>query len=425
MGSILQKRVAAPYVDKVLELEQVMLRSRGRTGEISVPLAFVVAEMGTWEGLLMGVGRLLDELEQDAHDWTSARVLSVLQRHSNTGLVELGELLKECIGAVASIWIAGLTEFVIWGRVGRHPLVLVSSNPTTTTTTYTFPDSSLPVLPNLSNPAMRTALLTSLSTICLALSLLRSLPPDSSPHHSSSAKTNAALKAHTVATRNDAKQIVELARPLRLRIQSVLEGCQGPMDEHFSRRISSIEGVFPFPHSSLSPLSNTPLSSRDTELLSTHLLTLHLPLPLLTHTLTSLSSIYFLLAGSFASNLLREIDALRSKTARVLRGKGIGNFELAGVLARAVGGTELDQSEEEPGMRRKGMEMEAFRLVLGEGEEEGASLSTRLLGPELKLVFEPTPALALVFSDEVRNVYQNVWGYLLAVRNCHSRLLST
>jgi hypothetical protein len=260
LSAILSTRVVRPYTDAVLSLEAQMLRGELGTG---VPLAFVLAEMSAWEGLLVGVVRLLDVIErgpgglegkgkgkrvvfegaeeeddQAVDEWTAAPLLTLLHRHSNTGLTTLSDLLDACIAAISTIWLTSFTTFLIWGRIGHEPLVAVThSVSTSTATTYTFPPSSLPQLPTLANVATRAALLQSLSRVCLALTVLFSLP----------ASTKGVVQTERASTP------LPLPRSLRQQLQSLLEGCAGPSDEAFSRRISSIESESISPLHCLSP----------------------------------------------------------------------------------------------------------------------------------------------------------------------------
>lgn len=250
-----------------------------------MPLALVMAEMGEWEGLLAGVVRLLGALERgppaddalggegerdglgdglgeedrkgkagrkvafepavDAEneglkrcqrDWTSAPLLTLLHLHANTGLPPLASVLHASIEAISTIWLSSLTSFLIFGRPGKEPLVVLavpspsssdSSPPPlpTTTQNYTFPSSSLPYVPTLSNPSTRAGVLASLSNISLALSVLHSLP------HSNSSSLQGEPQP----------RLTELSRALRRRLESEMQGCTGPGEEAFSRRIARVE----------------------------------------------------------------------------------------------------------------------------------------------------------------------------------------
>lgn len=369
-----------------------------------------MAEMGEWEGLLSGVGRLLDALERgptalegksarrvafagpDVDDgaeqeWTASPLLTLLSRHSNTGLTSLASLLQSCISAISTLYLASLSSFLIWGLPGREPLVLSTSTSTSSSpssTTYTFPPTSLPHLPALENPSTRTALLNALSTICRALSVLHSLPTSS-------------LSTTTGP--------IELPRPLRHSLQSLLQGCTGPADESFPSRISSIEST-----SSCQLLFLPCAKPSPAALLSTHLLALHLPTPLLLTTLQTLSTT-FLLRTLLATSLVSQLLLLRPRRA-------LASLDLSSALVRAAG-TELDDEDGSSAL-------DAFRLVLS--KEEGLPedpFAKRLLGPSISLVYAPTPALALFLTEDALAIYGRIWGYLMAVRSCHARLLTT
>lgn len=220
---------------------------RGELGlEGIVPLALVSAEMNVFEGLLNGVGRLLTALEagppgtsggkptsrdQIMELWTASPLITLLQSLSYTGLTSLAELLLEAVAAVSNIWLASFTSFVIWGRLGKESLIILTpADPNSTTSslpTYAFPPSSLPILPTISNQNIRSSLIASLSTICTSLSILHSLPNNNS----------------SISSRTKTSQSLELSRGLRHRLQSILEGCSGPGDEFFPSRISQIEGT--------------------------------------------------------------------------------------------------------------------------------------------------------------------------------------
>lgn len=407
LAAILTTRISRPYTAAVLALEERVLR-----GEIDgLPLALVMAEMGEWEGLLSGVVRLLDALErgpaaldgrsarrvafagadeddEGEQEWTAAPLLTLLSRHSNTGLTTLASLLQSCISAISTLYLASLSSFLIWGLPGREPLVLSTLTPTSSSpssTTYTFPPTSLPHLPALENPSTRTALLNALSTVCRALSVLHSLPTSSL---------------------NATAGPIELPRPLRHSLQSLLQGCTGPADESFPSRISSIESEFLLP---CSPLAARLIPSH-TALLSTHLLTLHLPTPLLLTTLQTLSTT-FLLRTPLATSLVSQLLLLRPR-------RSLSSLDLSSALVRAAG-TELDDDDGSSAL-------DAFRLVLS--KEEGLAedpFAKRLLGPSISLVYAPTPALALFLTEDALAIYGRIWGYLMAVRSCHARLLTT
>lgn len=419
LSSTITTRVVRPYSNKILQLEELILR--GELGlEGNVPLALVSAEMNVFEGLLNGVGRLLTALEagppgtsgkslskdQIMELWTASPLITLLQSLSYTGLTSLAELLLEAVAAISNIWLASFTSFLIWGRLGKEPLVnLTPADPNSTTSslpTYTFPPSSLPILPTISNPNTRLSLIASLSTICTSLSILHSLP-----NNNSSISSRSKTASHSL----------ELSRGLRHRLESILEGCTGPGDESFLGRISQIEGML-FLLCSQNSLTNFLLA-----LLSTHLLSFHLPTHLLLSNLALMGSTYLLRTGSFSSNLVNELSILRTKPRST--NLGISTVDLTGALFRASLGTELDSEEEI--INLSSLTLENFKLVLSrdiENEEDDA-FSRKLLGPSISLKFEPTRALGLILNKESLIVYGRIWSYLLSIKSCQSRLLKT
>jgi hypothetical protein len=225
-----------------------------------------MAEMVEWEERLNGVKRLLEAIKKGPRDalrgpnkapgrvtfdapgpssqeeddlpgteWTSAPLLTLLHAHAMSGHPFVSTLMNQCIAAVSYIWMSSFRAFLIWGQqVAKEPLVQVTSSlsststSTASSTTYTFPAKSLPEVPNLSNAATRTTVLTSLSTVTHAISVLHSI-------QSSDARENSQY-AGSVPRR------AELSRALRKRLESELKDCTGPNDESFFRRISAIEG---------------------------------------------------------------------------------------------------------------------------------------------------------------------------------------
>jgi hypothetical protein len=93
-------------------------------------------------------------------------------------------------------------------------------------------------------------------------------------------------------------------------------------------------------------------------------------------------------------------------------------------MVRASVGTPLDV--ESATANASDASLEAFRLVLSSTERLPQDpFSATLLGPSLSLVYTPSPALALLVSDESLRVYGRCWGYLMSVKGCHSRVLGT
>lgn len=256
------------YEGDVLRLEEKSLNRQ------TTPLSLVLAEMGEWESLLYGVGRLLNDIAtgtavllpresrtpennkstrnnetvkegkrvafqapptphnttEDSvqslaitkdQPWNASPLLSLLHRHSATGITALAAVLSTAIDAVSRIWLQSFTAFVIWGKLDSESLVLESTHTASASTldaddpmrhTYSFPSTSLPQLPNLLNDSIRLGLLASLSTIGLALSVLR--------------------------VENDDVKAVRL---LRKQLEVELAGCTGPGEENFPRRVKAIE----------------------------------------------------------------------------------------------------------------------------------------------------------------------------------------
>ncbi|KAL8283729.1 hypothetical protein RQP46_005524 [Phenoliferia psychrophenolica] len=419
LSAVLTERVVRPFTQTVLTLEEQVLRGQLGTGT-GVPLALIIAETSSWEGILGGVKRLVDAVamgpaalthgannakgsggakggrrvafeagdhpERDDEDapateWTSAPLLSLLYAHSNTGLLPLADVLHAAIASISTIFTLSLTSFLIFGRLASEPLVVRSPGKTPV---FSFPSRSLPILPTLADPSTRTAVHTSLSNICLALTLLNSIPPP-----------NAISFDPKSARRSDQ---IELGRGLRKRLEVEMEGCTGPGDETFALRISIVES-----------------------LLSTHLLeasSLHLPSHLLISHLTLLGATFLLRTGAFASNLSTELAHLRVRPLASL-----SSLDLSGALFRASTGTSLDSTEDVDG---DGDKLEAFQLVLSRDEDlEDDAFAQTLLGPSIALRFTPTPAMALVLSPEVLGTYGRIWSYLMAIKGCHGRLLST
>lgn len=241
LSSILTTRVVRPYMNTILLLEEQILR--GEIGiEGSIPVSLIVSQVSVWEGVLKNVVRLLKTLENGPSSsvkdgkkrsreemmdqWTASPLISLLQNMSNTLI--LSELLQEAISAISIIWLDSFTSFLIYGRLGKEPLVTLTptldpNSLSSSLPNYTFPPSSLPFLPSLSSSNTRTSLLSSLSTICTSLSILHSLPNGDS---------YGANQKHSL----------QLSRGLKHRLQSILEGCQGPGDQSFPSRISQIEG---------------------------------------------------------------------------------------------------------------------------------------------------------------------------------------
>lgn len=153
------------------------------------------------------------------------------------------------------------------------------------------------------------------------------------------------------------------------------------------------------------------------------MLSLHLPTHLLLCNLALLGSVFFLRTGSFSSNLVNELSTLRTKPRST--SLGISTVDLTGALFRASLGTELDSEEEV--VTLSGLTLENFKLILSrdlENEEDDA-FSRKLLGPSISLKFEPTRALGLILNKESLMVYGRIWGYLLSIKSCQSRLLKT
>lgn len=426
LSAVLTERVVRPFTNNILELEEQQLAGELGTGN-GVPLALIMAEMGTWEALLGGVKRLLDAVasgpealtakrggqgrrvafaggEHPEHDdetataWFSAPLLTLLHTHSSTGLRPLADVLQAAISTISTIFTLSLTSFLIFGRLASEPLVVRSA---AAKPVFTFPARSLPLLPTLANPATRAAVHTSLSNICLALTLLHSVPPP-----------NAVSFAPTSARRPDQ---IQLGRGLRKRLEIEMEGCTGPGDESFPLRISIVESLY-----ALHRARTRQLTSKCTlaGLLSTHLLSIHLPSHLLISHLTLLGATFLLRTGSFASNLSTELAHLRVRPIAHLT-----SLDLAGALFRASAGTSLDATEDSGGNDDK---LEAFQLVLSrdEGLADDAFART-LLGPSVTLLFAPTPAMALFLTTDVLATYGRIWSYLMAIKGCHGRLLST
>lgn len=256
------------YEADVLALEENSLHRQ------TTPLALVLAETGDWESLLYGVGRLLNDIARGTavllprhvtsvennkstrnnesvkdgkrvafqapptphntteasiqslavtkeQPWNASPLLSLLHRHSATGITSLAAVLSTAIDAVSRTWLQSFTAFVIWGNLDSESLVFESTlSPSATILgaddpmrrTYSFPSASLPQLPNLLNESTRLGLLASLSTICLALSVLH--------------------------VKNDDVKSVRL---LRKQLEQEVAGCAGPGEENFPRRIKAIE----------------------------------------------------------------------------------------------------------------------------------------------------------------------------------------
>lgn len=273
LAASLSRTVLSRYEGDVLKLEETILDRE------SVPLALILAEMSHWNGLLHGVGRLINDIalgtvvlrpresrnaennnndqdnptakegkrvaftapptphpdtEEPVHPlaatnedpWTASPLLSLLHLHSATGITTLAAVLATAITAVSRIWLQSFTAFVVWGKLDSESLVQESTlSPSASTLdvedamtkAYSFPSSSLPQLPNLLDEATRQGLLGSLSTICLALSVLH--------------------------VKNDD---VKLVRQLRRQLEVELAGCAGPGEENFPRRVKAIESQSAF-----------------------------------------------------------------------------------------------------------------------------------------------------------------------------------
>lgn len=244
LSAILSTNVVRPYMAAVLSLEVQIMRGMQK-GFSSVPLALVMAEMGVWEALLNAAKRLMNALErgvsgahkrngkgkevEETQEWTAAPLLTLLQAHSNTGLVPWAAILRSAITAVSGIWLASFSSFLIWARLSKEPIFQIISADTNPATfsipTYIFPNTSLPHLPSISNLATRAALEVSISKICTSLSVLHSIPTDGGTRDGSESGGS-----------------IELSRALRVRLEGILQGCTGPGDESFPSRISQIEG---------------------------------------------------------------------------------------------------------------------------------------------------------------------------------------
>lgn len=161
-------------------------------------------------------------------------------------------------------------------------------------------------------------------------------------------------------------------------------------------------------------------------LLSTHLLSLHLPTHLLIQNLSLLGSIYLLKTGSFTTNLVTELASLRVKPRST--SLGISTSDLNTALFKSCLGTELDPDAEFSNSTSSNLDN--FKLVLtrdivNSDLNDDDAFSRKLLGPSISLTFEPTRAMGLILTKESLKIYGRVWSYLMSIRSCHSRLLST
>lgn len=265
LAAVIARQLVQPYVASVIALETSILdpSTGGR-----LPISLILGEMAQWEQLLHAVGRVLDDLEVGpavalqrrshvvtrvnldapalkeprrrvnfdvpptpsslapepvddavvaAGEWTAAPLLSLLHVHSQTGLVALAALLDQAIHAVSAVWLSALTSFLIWGKLlPTEPLVLCKSLPASeqepAADNYTFPAASLPQLKHLLHDGTRANLLDLFATICLALSVL-----------------------------HGQEGSLRLSRVLRRQLEAELEGCHGPGEETFPKRIKAIE----------------------------------------------------------------------------------------------------------------------------------------------------------------------------------------
>jgi len=167
-------------------------------------------------------------------------------------------------------------------------------------------------------------------------------------------------------------------------------------------------------------------NSLTTALLSTHLLTTHLPPSLLLHSLTDLSSFYLLRLGSFASNLLGELDILRTRGGRGAGregGRRLGAVDEKGLdeaMRRARAGTELEDlgaDVVDP------LDFVSLSLPSSSSTDEQAPFATRLLGIPLALDYTPpTPALGLLVDEQALAAYRGCWGILIAVKGAQRRV---
>ncbi|ORY57090.1 gamma-tubulin complex component protein [Leucosporidium creatinivorum] len=423
LRSILHTQLLQPYTSSILKLErEILSREIGGEGAAGLPLSFVVGEMSGWEGRLRGVGRLLDDLDKgvDGSDlsqgsgaaarpapkggrrvafstegpsndpptppsnpkkWTSSPLLSLLHHHASTGDPSLRALLLSAISALEKVWLNAFKEFVIWGRgEGSEALVDVKEEGEEERK-YEFPTEQLPLLPTLSTPQTRSSILISLRAICQTLEVLHTLPSPAS---------SASVGKLTLGAKG--RKEGQLPSGLRKALEDKLEGCQGPGEEGFITRVSGISA-----------------------LLSTHLLTTHLPPSLLLTSLTHLTSFYLLRLGSFSSNLLAEIEVLRTRGARGAGRERGGGMEkgLLEAMSRARAGTELEElgaDAVDP--------LEYFHLALASSAtDEQDPFASRLLGTPLKLEYTPpTPALGLLVDEGSLKSYARCWGVLMAVK---------
>lgn len=162
-------------------------------------------------------------------------------------------------------------------------------------------------------------------------------------------------------------------------------------------------------------------------LLSSQLLSLHLPTSLLLSHLTLLGSTYLLRTGSFASNLITELHLLRTRPQPISRTHGgISNLDLNRALIRSSIGTELDEADDlEDQSPTSSLGLEGFALVFSREEDMAEDpFSKRLVGPSITLKYVPSRAMGLIMTKDCLEVYGRIWGYLMGIRACHSRLLS-
>ncbi|KDE04761.1 hypothetical protein MVLG_04817 [Microbotryum lychnidis-dioicae p1A1 Lamole] len=459
LRSLMSTRILGAYSTTLLALEQQILQ--GQLGTAHVPLSHVLGEMTAWEPILLGVARLIDSLllgpeafdpeqsgtppqgrntgkskvgfrmpteattsgpaEKVPQQWTCAPLLSLLDQQLATGNEMLRRLWSDAIKTIERIWLSSFCAYLLYGQVDGVESLLVrpsagrgskkiSSQPHRVTTTaqhhYHIPDSSIPYLGPLVNPSIRATILKSLSTISLALAVLHSISTSDTAELSR-------LRSSTPSSSN----MVTLGSKLKAQIEAELRGCTGPGDDSFGRRLDSIAII-----------------------LSTHLLTLHLPHQALNSQLDLLSSTYLLRCGSFAWNLLHELSTLRARlmrTAGTIANARLNDSYLASAMSRASSGTildpDLDPFAPDEAFGRSQLpetSIKVFKLTLvPQAPEEDAlqadPFTSRLLGPPLSLDYQPSPALALLIDEDCLSVYKRCWGLLIAVKGCHARLLTT
>lgn len=442
---LLNVRVADAYMADVLRLEELVLSTHMevlKTVEMhglesssssAVPVAYLLAEMGKWEGALAGVSSLIDGIESgpevalgtadtrprrvmfdeasaDAGNdfpargvWTCARLITLVERHAFSGVPLLKDVFEQALLALSRQFQAQLSAFIIFGHV--TPLDPVMQHDTTSAhdVKYVVPEECLPAVHGLAYETERQPVLASMRSLALALGILHSIP-------ASDIEVVALDKASLDAT-------------MRKSVEQEFSGCDGPIDETFPRRLATVATV-----------------------LSSHVLAQHLPRALLRSTFQLLSAIYLLRSSDFASRFVRELDALRSaiSTGVTTRPRPIRDSELNETLRKAM--PELEDGED-------GFDKSAWSLVLvarakaaaqaddsyaasmmGDMTadastafvaEASSDFSTHILGPPLKLEFAPDRSLALLLTRDVLDTYNRFWAFLLALRLIRAKVTTT